>query len=263
MIECSVYFITLIKSGIFYVGSSSQTKKRLNRHFRELENNSHHNLNLQKAWNENNEVRITVFEISDIETARKIEEEVIQKTYNSNRKHLLANIGLNSIAGDLISNHPEKENIITRMKETINNNLSNMSKEERQLKFGKIGSSNPMFGKKHSIETREKISKLHKGHSYNKGIKLSKEHIEKIRQRQKLRTGSKNSFYGKKHSLETIELLRKINTGIYRGETKKVIADGICFNSVANCARYFKISNSLVTYRIRSNKYREWLFINN
>ena len=119
-----------------------------------------------------------------------------------------------------------------------------------------------MFGKKHTPEVRKRLSEMMTGHSFNKGIKLKLEHIEKIRARQKLRIGNKNSFYGKKHKPETIKKLRKINLG-KTAVNRKVITDGrLIFTSCREAARYFKISEGLVTYRLHSNKYPNWSYIN-
>lgn len=53
----------------------------------------------------------------------------------------------------------------------------------------KVGVRNPFYGKKHTVETRRRISNVKCG----------------------TMTGSCNSFYGKKHTVETIEKIRKAN----------------------------------------------------
>jgi len=55
----------------------------------------------------------------------------------------------------------------------------------------KFGQDNPFYGRKHSKETREKLSKSSKGRP---GVK---------------KYGKDNHFYGKNHSSETIELIRQ------------------------------------------------------
>ena len=57
-----------------------------------------------------------------------------------------------------------------------------------------FGETNPFYGKKHSLESKQKMSEKHQGK------KLSKEHIEKI---SKTKKGKNNPRYGKKVSKET------------------------------------------------------------
>jgi hypothetical protein len=104
-------------------------------------------------------------------------------------------------------------------------------------------------GKKHSKETKEKISQANKGKKRSEEVKKqmsithknpSKETREKIRNanlgknlsketKKKIslaNRGELNSFYGKKHSEETKEYLRSINLGKKAStETKKLLSD--------------------------------------
>ena len=64
------------------------------------------------------------------------------------------------------------------------------------------GNESIMLGKKHSEETKRKISESNKGKHHH-----SKELREKIRQRQ---LGKNNSFYGKTHSKEHREKLSRL-----------------------------------------------------
>ena len=82
--------------------------------------------------------------------------------------------------------------------------------------YGRTGEQNPMYGRSHSEEVREKISKANKG---KPGLK-----------------GEKNPMYGKfgvlhpnhgnKMSEEQIQKLREVNTGRkHTNETRKKISD--------------------------------------
>lgn len=67
-----------------------------------------------------------------------------------------------------------------------------------------IGENNPMYGKKHSEETKKKISNKLKGKSgYWKNKKLSISTKQKLSEIGKTLIGDKNPFFGKKHSEET------------------------------------------------------------
>lgn len=66
-----------------------------------------------------------------------------------------------------------------------------------------IKAGSPMFGKKHSEETKKKISKSNKG----------RKHSEETREKLKKRNLNNKYNFGKKHSPETIEKIRASNLG--------------------------------------------------
>ena len=87
------------------------------------------------------------------------------------------------------------------------------SKIRETLKKFYNNKPNPFKGKRHSLETRKKLSEIAKKRKYspNKGKKLSLEHRKKISERNKLNVGEKNPFFGKKHTDKTKELIGKAN----------------------------------------------------
>jgi hypothetical protein len=87
-----------------------------------------------------------------------------------------------------------------------------VSEETRQrIKNSNIGKSrnkkekNPMWGKSLSKDTRDKISEAQKGNQSNLGKKHSLETKKKMSDTQ---LGDKNSFFGKKHSIDTINKIK-------------------------------------------------------
>lgn len=261
MIESKVYIFTLLTSGVFYIGSTQDLDKRIKTHLRELKNGTHYNARFQNAWFDNEEYIINCFTFSTREEAYEQEEFLIKKVYNSERKNLLANTLLGSRFGDALTNHQLRDEILQKRIETQREQLNSMSANDKSLKYGKPGSRNGMYGKTHTPEVKAMLSALHTGHSYNKGIKLSQEHVEKIRIRQRLRTGSKNSFYGKQHSEETKRKLREINVGGFGHNRRSIIANGLPFNTCREAAKHFGISEGLVTHRLKKEKYNDWYYV--
>lgn len=49
--NCGIYKITCLKNNKFYIGSSSDIKRRFKSHVRGLNNKNHHNIKLQSSWN--------------------------------------------------------------------------------------------------------------------------------------------------------------------------------------------------------------------
>ncbi|MEN6294125.1 MAG: NUMOD3 domain-containing DNA-binding protein, partial [Methanobacterium sp.] len=122
---------------------------------------------------------------------------------------------------------------------------------------GKLsGDKNPMYGKKHSEESRKKMSRPNNGD--NNGM-FGKTHSEESRKKisEKL-SGDKNPMYGKKHSEESrkkmSENAKKRNNS---PTSKKVKVGELLFNSASEAAKHFNISNSLASYRCRNN-FKDW-----
>ena len=81
---CCIYKIINIKNGKFYLGSSNNFKQRVKRHKRDLKFNRHHNIYLQRIYNK----------------------------YGHN-------ISATASGGDMIYNHPNREAIIERSKQIL------------------------------------------------------------------------------------------------------------------------------------------------
>ena len=256
-----VYEFVLKKSGVFYIGSTQNLKKRIYRHLRDLSNGTHHCSLLQQAWQSDQNFFLNVYDMPDRETAYNREEKMIREAMASSKNHLLANIGIHSRGGDNLTRNPNRDLIINNITKAALYRNSQLSVEERKTLYGKYGDRNGMFGKKHSLATRQLLSEKMKGHSHNKGCKLSSEHIEKIRIRQKLRLGEKNSFFGRHHSEETKNILREKNLGRLPPNVKNISANGMIFTSCADAARHFKITNGLVTHRLKSKNYPTWFCV--
>ncbi len=246
------YILFLNKSPVFYIGSTSDLQKRKARHLRELKNNIHHNVNLQKSWNESNstDLKIGIIYSGSIEEAKKREEFEIQSNFENKN---MANIGINSTGGDNIRRHPDKNTISIKKRLAALRYYSNLSDEQRE-KFRQrvIGKNNPMYGKTHTDEVKKRISNFHKGHTYGKGRKLSPEHVAKISERQRLRIGSKNSFYGRKHTKETREKIRLKSLGRKPSTTNIIEIDGVRYSSQADAAKALKVCIGTITFRLQS-----------
>lgn len=113
-----------------------------------------------------------------------------------------------------------------------------------------MGENHPMFGRHHSKETKEKMSKSHKGqlagdknpmfgrkHTEEEKKAISecgkKWHAEHVHPMTGVRRfGEDNPMFGKHLSEEQKEKLREIFTGSKNPRAKKIICDGVVYDTV-------------------------------
>lgn len=178
----------------FYLGSSKNLHKRWLRHKNDLKNNKHHNQALQRAYNKyglDNFEFIIIFKC-DISILKIEEQKYLNQIQSLVKKRLCYNIGKESTGGDNITNNPNKINIIKNIKNGIQKLFNSLSDEEKKIRYSKPGNrnpnwkggktfckcgnrisgksitcskcrnrngdKNPFYNKKHSEETKQKIS---------------------------------------------------------------------------------------------------------
>lgn len=173
-----------------YVGSSKNIIKRWKRHLYQLSKGSHHSIFLQRSWNKYGKTCFTLEILEKVTQDKLFDREaawinLLKPEFN------LGTIG----GGDNLSNHPLKNIIRLKISSSFNNKIKTMSSTERKAKFSrpgasnpnwkggiskpfcktcnkpisykhvrcnkcsKIGSNNSFYGKKHSNESKNKISK--------------------------------------------------------------------------------------------------------
>jgi hypothetical protein len=185
-----IYKIINKINGKYYVGSSDNIKRRWYNHKIELNKNQHNNKYLQRAWNkygENNFDFIIVESVNDDDLLN-----IEQKYLNiiNNNRNISYNISTDSKSPMKGNHHSEesKEKIricSTGRKHSLQSKLK-ISMSKKGIKNPKLGrnmseKNNPMYGKHHSNESKEKSRISHLG-KYD---------------------GIKNPNYGKKHSYIT------------------------------------------------------------
>jgi len=244
-----VYLLTVRETDEFYVGSSSNLKKRLETHFHQLKTGKHHNLNLQSRWNSGNHVDVGYYACRTRDEAYKLEQNIIDDHRDSS---LLLNIGLGVRGGDNLSNNPKRASIIEKIKTRLGERYQSLTDEERKRTWGRKGESNPMYGKTHSVEAREKISKANVGHSRGRGRKLPEWQRTLLSEKAKLRTGDKNPFHGKSHNEETKRKLSQASLGRKPVNTNRIEIDGIVYASQADAAKALKVAGGTITFRLKS-----------
>lgn len=248
-----VYKITNSITSKYYIGYTKDIYKRFKEHRNTLKNGNHQNIILQRSYNKYTSETF-IFEIlhkfNNIEDAKNKELEYLQ---NLEIRDMLYNIHYNNSGGNILTNHPNKENIIMRITTKINDNYSKMTKQQKKEIHGLSGKKNGMFGKTHTEETKKNISEKNKGKCKNLGFKHSDEMKKKLSEIGKIRIGDKNSCYGKKLSDEIKKNMSERNIGKKRSEiSKKITIDNINYNSISEASKKLQINISTILWRIKS-----------
>lgn len=246
----------------FYVGSSSNIKRRFQRHISNLKHGKHHNSELQSLWEKTRGFSLTIFPTETRDDAYMLEQDIINRHINS---PLMVNVGLSVSGGDNLTRNKNREDIISRIKKSVLDRLSLLSAEDRRLLFGRPGNLNGMWGRTHTDEVKKKLSEALTGNTYNVGKKRSDEVKKAMSDRAKLRVGESNPFFGKKHSEETRLKLSKFMKELNRtpSNARKVLVDTVCYTSIYAAASDLEVSPELIRHRIKSSlpKYSGYSYI--
>ena len=160
------YLITDFWTKKFYVGSSSNVKKRYQQHLTQLQLGKHHNSELQSLWKTTKGFSLTVYPTETREDAYLLEQDIINRHLNS---PLMVNIGLSVRGGDNLTRNKNREDILSRIKKSVVERMSFLTADDRRLLYGRPGSLNPMWGKTHTEEVRRKMGQASIGNKYNLG----------------------------------------------------------------------------------------------
>lgn len=258
-----MYSIYKIKNNIndkVYIGSTKDFEKRKSRHIRELNNNSHHSIYLQRFYNKYKGVVKLDFEII-VENLTKEdvqikEEELILKYYSNS-----FNVSKLSSGGDLISYHPNKDEIISKRSATYS--LNHKKGLVNSPDFS--GKNNPNYKSGESIKITSTCPSCG---SQKETLNKYKDHLCNSC-RGKTRTGDKNTFYGKSFTPESSKKLSdslkkrnklKRDRGILPLDSKSVYAYGILYLTMNDAAKALNVSRGTITARVNSKnwKYRSF-----
>lgn len=154
-----IYKIINKINGKYYVGSSNNLKLRLYNHRMELRGNRHKNKYLQNAWNKCGEKNFdfVIIEITSPENRIAIEQKYLN-ICNGNR-NISYNIGKSAIAPMEGRHHTSEaiEKIIKANKKRLPMPIERRIKQSNLMKGRYAGTKNPNYGRKHTIEEKQKM----------------------------------------------------------------------------------------------------------
>jgi group I intron endonuclease len=234
-----IYHIINKVNGKYYIGRSKNLHVRRLSHFNKLRKNKHDNIYLQRAFNNQKE---SDFEFIVIEFCDNLKERE-QCILNELDLKKCYNISLSASGGDLISNHPNKADIIKRTTKTINNLIASLSPSQIKEKFSYPLEKNPNWkGGKTFCKCGNRI---------NSGTKSCMDCCDK--------SGVKNPFYGKKHSQDFKNKRRIERLGNYNGNQERIVIIGDKeYKSVSESARQLSVVPATILFRIKSKHFKEY-----
>ena len=246
--EGYVYKIINIVTGMFYVGSTINIEARFKSHKNSLRKNYHQNRHLQNSYNKHGEISFK-YEIVYIgENYQEVEQSYLDTEDWDN----LYNLNRNVSGGDILSYHPDREEIVNKIRDSIKY-LHSLPKEKNPwANIDVSGEKNPNW--KGGVS--DPICNC--GNTMSVNAKVCKDCRD--------RTGSNNPFYKKKHSEDTRKLLAEKQKGVTPSNAKKVSIEGTIYNSCAEAGNILSIPTVTVHYRCcksKNRKFIDWFEVGN
>lgn len=250
--------IYLIKNKInnkIYVGSALNIKRRFSEHKRRLIKNYHHNKKLLRAWKKYGENNFEFSILEKTDTKSLIEREqyylnVLLKA-DKNSKYFEKN-GYNicRTAGNTLFFKFKEESKIKMSKIKIQKNkeknarfLEKKTKKDKEIIFEEkqsvfLDKTNNFYGKKHSKESKEKMSLAKIGDKNpfygTKGNMFGKKHSDDAKRKISIKNSGKNNKNSKKVFQYDLNM-NLINVFESTGEASREL--GISQSNISNCCR--------------------------
>jgi group I intron endonuclease len=205
---------TLCPEGKYYIGYSCNINRRWGIHKSTLRGGYHCNIRTQRAYEKYGSECFDYEILQECENEEEAKNIELSYLEDLTIRDKLYNLHYNSSGGDLMTYHPNKEQIIERMKNTQKEQISKMTKEERQERWGQSGEKNGMYGRTHTDEVKRLYSEMHKGNTYRLGKKASQETKEKMSVIASERLGEKTLFSENIIAKKLNKRLEKLNKRI-------------------------------------------------
>jgi len=270
-----IYKITNRKNGRFYIGSAKNIEKRWKRHIFCLKKGIHENIFLQRSWDNDCEENFYIEVLEEVDDINLL---LVKEQYFLDKLKPFPpngyNIGLKSSGGDNLTNHPNRAKIIEKIKKSLKTTISNMTQDEKKVRWARFGEKNPNYGKRWNKDQKEAASRrmeifMSKKENKEKTSKTIKKLWENEKYREKMtllakeRTGNKNHFFGRSHSEETKNFLSKTKKEKFLSQTpqerynesrqiRKVSIDGEIYYGLSESARQLGVCPATICFRIKS-----------
>lgn len=170
--KSGIYCIEHIKTNKKYIGQSIHINERWYKHRNELNNGSHYNDYLQKAWNKHGEENFIFYVLEYCPVEELDEKEICYiDMYNTMNRNYGYNLKSGGQSTNVVYSEEMKQKLSKSIKKTYSN--SNLKKirsiaalkqwANPEIKQKIMGKNNGMYGKHHTEESKRKMSEAQKG----------------------------------------------------------------------------------------------------
>lgn len=230
-----IYVITCLANNAVYVGSAKNFQSRFTAHLCELANGNHRNPHMQRAYDKYGKES---FQFSEYLVLGEYDKELYFAEENKVMDEFrIAGQRLFNIAkaegGWTYATVERKEEIGEKISKSLKETASRMTVEERKAKYGKGKKDVPL-----SEERKQQLSE------YWSGKPKSVETKKQMSEAQKNNPANREN--GRRVGLS--------NKGKSPPNIRKVMVDGIIFNSLKEAAEHFNVTSSAIHGRIRRDK---------
>lgn len=233
---------TLCPEGKYYIGYSCNIDRRWNNHKWDLKNEKHINMYLQRAYNKYGAECFTYEILHECETKEEAQEYETSYLQDLTIRDKLYNLLYDSIGGDTMTHHPNREEIIEKVNATC--------KLKRQL--------DPNFC------IRKDAPIVIDGINYT-GITEAGKILNIPSRTINDRIYSSTPKFINYHFLDETKQAEALNKGLIRKENKKkinkefstgrgvpILIDNIYYSSMGDAAKVFNLNRSTISKRVKS-----------
>ena len=244
---------TLCPEGKYYIGYSCNINRRWGIHKSTLRGGYHCNIRMQRAYEKYGSDCFDYEILQECETEEEAKNVELSYLEDLTIRDKLYNLHYNSSGGDMLTFHPDREQIIEKRAIEQKKRNSELTQEEYKRRFcTKTGEKNGMYGRTHTNEVKKLFSEMHKCNTYCLGKKASQETKDKLSVIASERLGEKNSFFGKHHSEETKQKLRENKYGTIPINAREILIDGELYKSATDAGRQLNVCTATILHRIKS-----------
>lgn len=170
--DCGIYCIENISTSKKYIGQSKHIRERWNKHKSELNNQSHFNDYLQKAWNKYGPDDFKFYVLEYCSESQLDDKEIYYIEFHNTMDR---NNGYNLKSGGQTSTNYYSTETRKKMSESVKKSYTNPERRKIQsanaikqwsnpeIKTKIMGANNSMYGKHHTEEAKQKVSNANKG----------------------------------------------------------------------------------------------------
>lgn len=231
-----VYKITCLSSGKYYIGYSKNVKRRFRAHKTGLKCNKHQNQHLQMSYNKYNIENFT-FDIlhtcNTIDEAKTLE---LQYLNDINIRPFLYNMHYNNSGGDTLTNHPNRTEIIEKIK--VKRQLQTNFRTDAPIVINGVKYTGiTEAGRRLNIPLRTIQDRIYSSSpKFENYIYLDEKHTKEAQDKMRIRIETKKKLY------------QEFSTG----NGVPIIIDNIYYESMRCAAKVLSISKDVISKRIRS-----------